>query len=269
MSLTAITSLRRSLTEWAERDANRRFLQRDQETQLAAAQRDPQRRTQVQVAAWMLGTWHLGHGLWQVLEGDAAGFDEARQGQTLRRCSLLLRLRQQPAGGRGVPFSLLQGALTALLALALHDPDAGPLFEGLRSLPERAFGADDQLALFARELLALHAGERPVVTTRLGPYQDVLAHWHSEPRVFAQRVADLLELHLQQARAGKAPFDDPSVRLYPFTALAIRHVRDWLGLPMPRIEHALMFTNLGTMQPTTPWPTLAAAERLEQELRRR
>lgn len=269
MSLTAITSLRRSLTEWAERPANRQFLQRDQEAQLATSIGAAQRRPQVHVAAWMLGTWHTGHGLWRVMAGDGLGFDEARQGQALRRCSLLLRDRHQPAAGRGLPFSLLQGALTALLGLALHDPAAEPLFDRLRRLPESAFGDDDHLALFARELLTLRAGERPTVTNRLGPYQEVLSHWQSESRVLAQRLADVMELHLERARTGKAPFDDPAARLYPFEALAVRHVRDWLGLTTPKVEHALMFTNLGQMQPSTPWPPHEVVQRLERELRRR
>lgn len=269
MSLTTITSLRRSLTEWAERPANQQFLQRDQETQLAASLGSTTRRAQVHVASWMLGTWHLGHGLWRVMEGDGRGFDEARQGQTLRRCSLLLRDRHQVTSGRTLPFSLGQAALTALLGLALHDPGAEPLFDRLRHLPDAAFDEDDQLPLFVRELLTVRAGERPNLTNRLGPYQEALSHWTSEPRVLAQHLAAMLELHLQRARAGKAPFDDPAARLYPFEALAIQHVRDWLGLSTPKIDHALLFTNLGQMRPTTPWPEHDLARRLERELQRR
>lgn len=269
MSLTAITSLRRGLAEWAERDANRRFLERDQEAQLTASLGDPRRRPQVYVAAWLLGTWHLGHGLWRVLEGEQAGFVAARTGQALRRSSLLLRERHRRTGVRGLPFSLLQGALTSLLALALHDPLAEDLHELLRKLPDAEFGDCDHLPLFVRELLQLRAGQRPAVTARLGPYQEVLAHWHGEPRVFAQRVADLLELHLQQRQAGTAPFDDPAAKVYPFEALAIRHVRDWLGQATPKLEHPLLFTNLGQMQPTTPWPTSDLVRRLERDLGRR
>lgn len=269
MSQTAITSLRRSLAEWAERDANRQFLERDQAAQVAASLGDVQRRTQLHVATWMLGTWHLGHGLWRVMEGDQAGFDAARRGQALRRCALLLRDRHRPAGSRGLPFSLLQGALTSLLALALHDPGAEDLHELLRTLPDAAFGDDDQLALFTRELLQLRAGQRPNVTARLGVYEEVLAHWHSDARVFSQRVVDMLEQHLQRRANGKAPFDDPAARLYPFEALAIRHVRDWLSLPTPKFEHPLMFTNLGQMRPTTPWPDDDLVRRLERNLRRR
>lgn len=269
MSQTTITSLRRSLSEWAERPANQQFLQRDQEAQLIASLGDPARRTQVHVAAWMLGTWHLGHGLWRVMEGDGDGFDAARQGQALRRCSLLRREHHRPAGSRGLPFSVLQGALTSLLALALHDPGAEPLLDSMQGLPDGAFGEDDHLGLFVRELLTLRAGGRATVTTRLGPYQEVLSHWHSESRVLAQRLASVLELHLERAQANKTPFDDPAARLYPFEALAIRHVRDWLGLDTPKIEHPLMFTNLGQMQPTTPWPAHDLAQRLEHDLRRR
>ena len=273
MSLAAITSLRRNLAEWAERPANQRFLQRDQEVVLQGAIGQPGRETQTHVAAWMLGTWHLGRGFLRVLDGDGRGFDEARQGQTLRRCSLLLRERHQQPARRGsasrLPFSQLQGSLTALLGLALHDPGAEPLYELLRRQPDGAFDDAAELPLFVRELLTLRAGERPVVTHRLGPWHDVFAHWDGEPRLFAQRIAALLDMHLQQVRAKGSPFDDPPCQLYPVEALAIRAVRDWLELPTPKIEHPLMFTNLVTMVPDPVWPSHDLAQQLERQLRRR
>ena len=273
MSLAAITSLRRSLTEWSERPGNQKFLHRDQETQLRESLGDPARRPQVHVAAWMLGTWHLGHGFVQVLNGEVRGFDEARQGQALRRCSLLLRERHQQQFGRGgraaLPFSQLHGALTALLGLALHDPLAEPLYELLRRQPEGALGEDAVLPLFVRELLTLRAGERPNVTPRLGPYQDVLAHWHGDQRLFAQRLAALLDLHLEQTRGPGSSFDDPPCQLYPLEVLAVRNVRAWLDLPTPKVDHPMLHTNLGTMVPDPPWPTHELAQRLERQLRSR
>ncbi len=273
MSVPAITNLRRQLAEWAQRDANRRFLQRDQETQLRESLGVPQRRPRVHVAAWMLGTWHLGHGLHRVLDGDAEGFDEARVGQGMRRCALLLRERhRQPAPRRGasaLPFSRLHGAWTTLLALALHDPGADRLYELLRGEPESAFADGEHLPLFVRDLLTLHAGERPALTPRLGPYHEVLMLWHGEPRVLGQRLAVLLDLHLQQTHGAGASFDDPGVRLYPVEVLAVRTVRQQLGLPMPKVDHPLMFTNLATMAPVRPWPHDELLARLEQQARAR
>ena len=137
MSLATITSLRRGLQEWAQRPGNVKFLRDDQEAQLRRGLSDPARRAQAQVAGWMLGTWHLGHGMHRLLDGDAAGFDEVRQGQALRRASLLARLAA-PDGKRGrrgekvrLPFSLQHGAWTALLGLALHDPGAERLYDWL------------------------------------------------------------------------------------------------------------------------------------------
>jgi hypothetical protein len=275
MSLAAITSLRRQLHEWQGRAANQRFLQHDQEVQLRESLPDPKRRPQVHVAAWMLGTWHLGHGLYSVLEGDSAGFDEARIGQALRRCSLLLRERHQGAaprragGASRLPFSRLHGAWTALLGLALGDPGAERLYELLRDEPESSFADGEHLPLFVRELLALHAGQRPTLTPRLGPYHETLMHWTGDARVLAQRLAGLLDLHLDAASGPGASFDDPPCKLYPVEVLAVRAVRDWLGLATPKVDHPLMFTNLGTMQPTRPWPQHELVQRLEQELRRR
>lgn len=274
MSLAAITTLRRQLHEWVARSANQKFLRDDQEAQLRESLADPRRRPQVHVAAWMLGTWHLGSGLHRVLEGDAEGFDEARVGQGLRRCSLLLRERHQGPGQRRtatarLPFSRLHGAWTALLGLALHDPGADALYELLRDEPESTFDDGEHLPLFTRELLALHAGQRPTLTPRLGPYQETLMHWHGEARVFAAHLAQLLDLHLEGTRGAGASFDDPPCRLYPVEVLAVRAVREWLGLTMPKVEHPMMFTNLGTMVPARAWPQHELVQRLERELQRR
>ncbi|HEX5052729.1 MAG TPA: hypothetical protein VFZ65_13215 [Planctomycetota bacterium] len=273
MSLAAVTSLRRNLTEWAERDANQKFLRRDQEAQLRASLEGSRPPTQVHVAAWMLGTWHLGHGFCQVLAGNGRGFDEARQGQALRRCSLLLRERHRQhvrhTRARALPFSLMHGSLTALLGLALQDPGAEDLYELLRALPDSNFGERDQLPLFVRELLTVRAGQRPTVTQRLGPYEAVFLHWTGDAHQLAQRLADLLDLHLQQARGAGSTFDDPPCQLYPVEVLAVRQVREWLGLSTPKVDHALMFTNLVTMVPDAPWPAHELVQRLERRLRGR
>jgi len=268
VTLAAVTSLSRRLGEWAARPANEQFLRADQQSRLARSLDDPRRRPQVHVAAWLLGTWHLGHGFVEVLGGNGRGFDEARTGQALRRCSLLLRARHgQPARRAGparLSFSQQQGTLTALFGLALHDPGAEPLYELLRRQPDAAFAADDHLPLFVRALLALHAGERPAVTPRLGPYREVLLHWHGDPRTFALRLADVLELHLQQALGAGSTSGDPPGLLYPLEVLAVRAVRDGLGLPTPKVEHPLMYTNLAQMAPDPRWPAHDLAARLER-----
>lgn len=271
MSQAAITTLRRQMEEWAERAANLRFLHDDQRARLQEALGEPRKRAQAHVAAWMLGTWHLGHGLVRVLGGDGEGFDEARSGQALRRCSLLLRERREPAARRGasaLPYSHLHGTWTALLGLALGDPRAEELYDQLRSEPENAFTDGEHLPLFTRELLTLRAGERPTVTPRLGPYHEVLMHWHGDARVFATHLASLLDVHLQELGSGGA-FDDPPCRMYPVEVLAVQRVRNELGLPAAKVDHALMFTNLGTMAPPRAWPRDELVARLERELQRR
>ncbi len=274
MSLTAITTLRRNLAEWADRPANRQFLHDDQVAQLEQSLGAPARRTQVHVAAWMLGSWHLGQGMLRVMNGDGQGFDEARVGQSLRRTSLLLRARQQAAPVRRgriekLPFSLAHAAWTTLLGLALRDPHAEELYDLLRDLPDGAFTEADHLPLFVRDLLALRHGERPGPSARLGPYEGVLQHWHGEPRLLGQQLADVLDLHLVEAQRRGGAFDDPGLLLYPAEALAVREVRDWLELPRAKVDHALMHTNLVTMALSKTWPTHELAGALDQELRRR
>jgi len=270
MSQTAITSLQRNLSEWADKAANEQFLHRDQEALLVRSLGDPARAAQVHVASWMLGTWHLGHGFAQALGGNGRGFDEARLGQTLRRCGA-------PAGGVAaaaassgarLAFSPMHGTLTALLGLSLHDPGAEPLYELMRGLPDSSFGEGDQLPLFLRELLKLRAGERPNITPRLGPYQQVLMQWQTDQRLLGLALADLLDLRMGLRPAGAA-FDDPACLIYPFEVFAVQNVREWLELPNPKVEHAMMFTNLATMKPTGPWPTNDLVQRLERQLRGR
>ncbi|MFN3243983.1 MAG: hypothetical protein ACE37K_20930 [Planctomycetota bacterium] len=270
MSLATITSLRRNLQEWAQRPGNVKFLRDDQETQLRRGLADATRRVQAHVAGWMLGTWHLGHGMHRLLDGDAGGFDEARQGQTLRRASLLARAAAPVAqrGRRGekvrLPFSLLHGAWTSLLGLSLHDPGAEPLYEWLLGLPDIAFSEQDSLPFFTRELLALRAGRRVNRSSRLGDYEEVMQHWNGDQRLLSRALADVLDRHLQQARGSGADFDDPACRLYPLEVLAILNVRAWLELPSPRVDHPLMHGNLGKLRPSTPWPQHDLARRLER-----
>tara|TARA_R110002096_G_scaffold19232_14_gene64436 strand:+ start:742 stop:1563 length:822 start_codon:yes stop_codon:yes gene_type:complete len=271
MSLATLTSLHRGLHEWATRAGNQKFLCDEQEAQLRRVLRDPTRRTQANVAAWMLGSWHLGNGMLRVLNGESEGFDEARQGQTLRRTALLARNSQYTGPRRGnksrLPFSLLHGAWTSLLGLALHDPGAEPLYEFMMSLPDIAFSEKDSVAFFTRELLALRAGRRPNMSSRLGPFEEVMLHWKGDQRLLGRAMVDLLDWHLSEARSAGKSYDDPACRVFPVEIIAIQHVRQWVDLPMPRVDHPLMHTNLATMKPSLSWPQHELAAALERQLR--
>lgn len=273
MTAATIQRLRRDLEAWARHEGHHRFLHDDQTAQLEQALGDPSRRTQANVAAWLLGTWHLGQGMAQVLGGDVLGFDQARIGQALRRAALLARAHQTPPPRRGraprLPFSLVHGAWTALFGLALRDPRAEPLFALLLQLPDASFGERDWLPLFVRELLALRAGRRPMLSARLGPFQDVLQHWTGDAGLFARDLAAVCEWHLGAVRGAGAVLDDPACWLYPLVVFAIRDVRQWLDLPTPKVEHPLMHTNLGQMAPRTPWPDDEFVRRLERDDRGR
>lgn len=271
MSLAKMTTLRRSLHEWANNGGNQKFLRDEQEAQLRRVLGDRERRTQANVAAWMLGTWHLGSGMLRVLDGDHEGFDDARQGQSLRRASLLSRASHRRGPRRGskvlLPFSLLHGAWTALLGLSLHDPGAEPLYEFLLGLPDIAFTEKDSVAFFTRELLALRAGRRLNRSMRLGPFEEVMLQWNGDQRLFGRALEELLDWHLQEARGAGKNYDDPACRMYPVEVLAIQSVREWLELETPRVDHPLMHGNLAIMRPRTPFVGHELAVRLARQAR--
>lgn len=268
MPPTNPTSLQRQLLDWADKSANERHYRTAQEQQIATALANP-RASALHVAAWMLGTsWH-GYGQARVLRGESPGWDDVRVGQALLRCSLLLRASRQDHRGRSLPaFTPVHGAQCILLGLALDDPHAEELHELYATQPDPFFQPSDALGLFVRALLRLRAGERPVVTPRLGPYFELLTAWSSDPALFARKLVVVLDHHLTQS-SGRGDFADPPLLLYPAEALAIVNVRTLLGLPTPKIEHPLLFTNLGQMRPVGPWPRDPLVSRIEQVLARR
>ena len=91
-------------------------------------------------------------------------------------------------------------------------------------------------------------------------------HWRGDDHVLALRLAAVLDWHLTESRRTGGAFDDPGCRLYPVEIVAIRNVRRWLDLTSPKVDHALMATNLGTMAPRTPWPGDELVRRLSRTL---
>jgi len=272
VSAATVPNLTRRLLEWASRPANERTLQTEQLPQIEAGLRDPRRLTQLHIAAWLLGTWHLGHGAASVMQGEGEGFDEMRLGAGLQRSSLLLRNRQDSRRGQGTPsFAPLHAANAIIFGLALGDPEGEELYALYSALPDGFFG-DAAYPLFVRELLKLRAGERPIVTPRLGPWREALMHWQSEPDLFARRLKDVLDVHLDKTspqRPVPNEFEDPPSFLYPGEVLAMLAVRTTLGLHCPKVEHPLMFTNLATMTMPPRWPAGALLQRMAALQQRR
>lgn len=272
LSAATVPNLTRRLLEWAGRPANERTLHDEQLPQIEAGLRDPRRLTQLHIAAWLLGTWHLGRGAARVMQGEGEGFDQMRLGAGLQRSALLLRSRQDSLRGQGTPsFAPLHAANAIAFGLALGDPDGEELYARYAALPDSFFG-DAAYPLFVRELLKLRAGERPIVTPRLGAWRDALMHWHSEPELLARRLHDVLDVHLDQTapqRPVANEFEDPPAFLYPVEVLAFLAVRAALGLHSPKVEHPLMFTNLATMAMPPRWPADELLQRIAAVHRRR
>jgi hypothetical protein len=259
MAITDITSLQRRLREWTLQASNERNYFRGPQQMIASALDDPRRTTQLSISGYLLGGWHLGCGQLAVLQGDMTGWDRVRLGCAFQRTSLWLRCgrRTQSRRGEAADLPVLQTANCAVLAMALNDPECEELLAAFASLPDDRFGEDDAYPLFVRELLALRDHRRPVITPRLGIYGDVLQLWTSDDHTLSRRLLALCEHHLTRTRSapGKpAEFDEPGMMLFPAEILAVRATRKSLDLPMPKVEHALMFTNLVTTQPVGDWP---------------
>ena len=273
MPAPPLTTLIRRLQDWADKPANARYYRDGQILQIEAALADPRRTTQLSIAAWMLGTWYLGSGQARVLRTDLGGWDDVRLGLCFQRTSLLLRGQRgsrRPRGGDVPDLPVLHSANCAAIGLSLGDPDGEHLFAMHRDLPDRCFAEHDAWPLFVRELLALRAGERPVVTPRLGLYADVLMHWHGDEELLARRLAALLDHHLERTRTTPeltAEFEDPGVLLLPVEVMSVSAVRADLELAMPKVEHPLMFTNLLNSSPRGPWPTDPLLQRIANAVR--
>ena len=266
------TTLERQLLDWADKPATARYYRDGQIQQIEAALADSRRTTQLAIGAWMLGTWHLGSGEASVLRNDLLGWDDVRLGVAFQRTALLIRAKRVIKLTRqgSVPdLPVLQAANCCALGLSLDDGEGELLFEAFRTLPDACFGEHDAYPMFMRELLNIRAGERPVVTPRLGSYGDVLLSFHDDPSLLARRLAILLDHHLNSTQSKPdepASFEEPGMMLFPAEVLAVRSVRLSLELRMPKVEHPLMFTNLVNSVPRGKWPVTPLLTQIQREL---
>lgn len=276
MPPTDVTSLTRRLREWTLQPSTERNFCRGPQQMIESALADPRRTTQLSISGYLLGTWHLGCGELAVLQGDPTGWDRIRLGVALQRTSLWLRCVEGDAKRRsdGPDLPLLQTANCAALVLALDDPSpiGERLLEACAGLPDDRFAETDAWPSFVRELLALRQQRRPVLSPRLGPYGEVLLAFHANDLVLANKLQELCDLHLQRTRGtptAPAEFDEPGVMLMPVAVLAVRAVRKSLDLRTPKVEHAMMFTNLVQTSPSGPWPEDPWLSRLVERAERR
>jgi len=273
MAITDVTSLQRRLREWTLQPSTERNFLRGPQQMVESALGDPRRTTQLSISGYLLGTWHLGCGQLAVLQGDMNGWDRVRLGVAFQRTALWLRCqrRAQSRRGEAADLPVLQTANCAVLALAFDDPECEELLAAFAELPDDRFGEADAYPLFVRELLALRDHRRPVVTPKLDIYGDVIQLWKSDDHTLSRRLLALCEHHLTRTRSapGKpAEFDEPGMMLFPAEILAIRAVRKSLDLPMPKVEHALMHTNLVTTAPEGDWPADPLLQRMRAAVTR-
>lgn len=85
-----------------------------------------------------------------------------------------------------------------------------------------------------------------------GPYADIFNHWNS-PDNLASAISAACDYHLQRAIEPKGyeihEFNRAPFTLLPVEILALRSVREKLGLPMPEVDHPLLTSPLVTNLP--------------------
>lgn len=267
-----VTTLERRLHDWASRPANERHYEKGQVQLIEAALSDPKRTTQLATGAYLLGTWHLAAGQSAVLRGDMDAWSSVRIGASLQRTAMLVRSRtrkRQTRHGEQPDLPTLQVANCVAMCLALDDPGAEPLYETFRKLPTSAFSKTSAYPLFVRAVLMLRTNQRPNLNRALGSYGDIIRHWGGDQELLSRRLAELLDIHLGQTQSGPgrtADFGEPGVQLFPLEVLMVKQVRTTMEQTMPKVEHPLMFTNLGTTHPRGPWPSLEILEQIERRL---
>jgi hypothetical protein len=282
MAIANVTGLQRRLQEWSQQAATERTFHLGPAQVIGegtdASLRDPGRTTQLSIAGYLLGTWHLGCGQAQVLANEPVGWERVRLGAAMQCTALQLRARRplrHTRQGSAVDLPIGPSANCIAVSLALQNPHAEDLCAAFAALPDACFLPGDDWPLFVRALLWLRAGERPTLSPRLGAYGDVLAVWSGDLGLLARRLASLLDLHLERTHGvpgARAAFDEPGVMLFPAEVLAVRAVRQSLELPWPKVEHALMYTNLATADLYgsdlhRTWPVDPLLSRLQRALR--
>jgi hypothetical protein len=134
------------------------------------------------------------------------------------------------------------------------------------------------LEFFCRCLWACYQGEslRSEDVSQCGVYAGIFMHWEN-PVGLEDAINTICDYHLSHAIEPKGydihEFHRAPFTLLPVEILALRTVREKLGLPMPEVEHPLLTTRLMKNLPRT-LPEVhdvllervkAAVERLHQE----
>jgi hypothetical protein len=186
----------------------------------------------------------------RILGGDLGGWSELHAG--LRTFSWYARLAlwffTRPDGGRKAGWNVHgnNGPHFLADALALGEPDLAR-WCGSRMLQHPDFfdeGVPNPLRSFMLRLYTLWQGADADPAAGLGVYQQVLDAWHDEGRL-AQALGQACDYHIRQARRQDATeFEYFPHTVFPSEVLAVRRVRQDLGLSTPDVNHPLLDTPL-------------------------
>ena len=202
-----------------------------------------------------VGTWHYRNGVCLIAAGDVAGWRELHTAARYKYAEIRI-------------LCLVYDQSKNKFLAGYHVPSI--LFAGVRGLMCMAIGTWEEADWMARRLsqgrsdgsivgwdyslsvpyliIALHRyleGRTDVGDLELGVYKSVFEHW-DDMEGLKKTLLDLADYHvdnirgLTKTRVGE--FSGPPVDIFPAEMVAIRRVRERLGLETPAIDHPLMQT---------------------------
>ena len=194
---------------------------------------------------WFWANWHAQHGLLAILNGDPSGWGLIELSFRYR----LWRMR--------IDASMTQVAESALLlahAIALNEREKTAWLADyqLNSLKNKSSNLwkFSKLGLFGLELWAKDTNSLLVLDTlctlpeapELGVYGDIIRCWDDDGQRLVDGICHACDYHLEQAlaQAGYPEFAMSPYDLLPIDYLALRRVRDTIGLNTPLPEHPLL-----------------------------
>lgn len=223
-----------------------------------------------------LSSYHGILGLAAILRGDAGGWKEVHRSVTYQRWTVTMcRVPYEKpvtfanyGGNKFLRKNERYAASLACYGVACGLDDIRD--EGLRTLtgipgwPDSVDPKHWNIRIFEPFVVVLlkrmrgEAVPEEFAMRNLGVYSQVLDAWDDFPRL-EKALGSICDYHCQQMDGDifkwYPEFERPPFKLVPIEILAIRRIREQLGLPMPEIQHPLLELPTANMPLPTPEDT--------------